>query len=79
MDNLALSLIRTYVPLAVGAFVAWLLTLGVDISDSVQASVVVALTGLLQAIYYTAVRLLESKFPVVGKLLGASSAPKYKD
>jgi hypothetical protein len=36
---------------------------------------VVFLTGLLQAVYYTVVRVLEQKFPEVGVLLGAAKSP----
>jgi len=78
MTDLITSLIRTLTPMLVGAVVAWLLTLGVQVDTATQTSAVVALTGLLQAVYYTAVTLLERKWPVFGKLLGKSGAPTYK-
>lgn len=78
MTNFVLSLIRTYVPIAVGAVVAWLVTLGVEVDVNTQAGLVVALTGVLQAVYYTVVRLLEKKFPKVGVLLGSATTPTYK-
>ena len=75
MNTLALSLIRTYAPILVGAFASWLLTVGLDIDSETQAGLVIFLTGLLQAVYYTVVRLAEQKFPGIGVLLGAAKSP----
>ena len=75
MNTLALSLIRTYAPILVGAFASWLLTVGLDIDSETQAGLVIFLTGLLQAVYYTVVRVLEQKFPGIGVLLGAAKSP----
>ena len=69
------SLIRTYVPIVVGAFIAWLVTLGVEIDDSIQAGLVTALTGILIAAYYTVIRLLEKRWPKLSVLLGSSQIP----
>ena len=77
MTNFVIGLIRTYVPIIVGAAVAYLLTLGVEIDAGTQAGAVVALTGVLQALYYTGVRLLAEKWPSVGILLGVNQAPDY--
>ena len=78
MSNLIISQIRTYVPIIVGALVAWLLTLGVQLDAETQAGIIVALTGILQALYYFVVRLLEQKWPKIGVLLGSTSKPIYK-
>jgi len=75
VNTLALSLIRTYAPILVGAFASWLLTVGLDIDSETQAGLVIFLTGLLQAVYYTVVRVLEQKFPGIGVLLGAAKSP----
>ena len=75
MNTLALSLIRTYAPILVGAFASWLLTVGLDIDSETQAGLVIFLTGLLQAVYYTVVRVLEQRFPGIGVLLGAAKSP----
>lgn len=72
-----LSLIRTYAPIVVGALAAWLLTLGVELDPQTQAGLIVALTGILQAVYYTLVRLLEQRWPWVGVLLGSTKTPTY--
>ena len=77
MSNTILSLIRTYVPIAVGALVAWLLTLGVTLDPASEAGLTVAGTGLLIATYYTLIRLLERRWPWVGILLGSAQAPTY--
>ena len=75
MTALILSLIRTYVPIGVGTFIAWLVTLGVELTPDVEAGLVVALTGLLIGLYYTAVRFLESRWPFLSVLLGSSQMP----
>jgi len=77
MNDFVIGLIRTYVPIAVGAGVAWLVTLGVDLDAGTQTSAVIALTGALQAVYYTAVRYAAEKWPKAGILLGVNKAPAY--
>lgn len=77
MNNFVLSLIRTYVPIAVGAVVAYLVTLGIELDPETQAGLVVSMTGVLQASYYLVARLLEKKFPQLGVLLGSSQKPVY--
>ena len=78
MSDAIVSLIRTYVPVAVGAFIAWLLSLGIDVDTETQAGLVVSMTGLVVAAYYTLVRLLERKWPAVGVLLGVPRQPEYE-
>lgn len=79
MSDTLVSLIRTYVPVGVGAFFAWLVTLGVEVDAATQAGLVTALTGVVIAAYYTVVRLLERKWPFLGVLLGSTKAPSYED
>ena len=79
MNDFVTGLIRTYVPIIVGAVVAWLLTLGIDLDAETQAGLVIALTGVLQAAYYTLIRLVAKKFPWVESLLGSSKKPEYKE
>ena len=69
------SLIRTYVPIVVGAFISWILTLGVELDESTEAGLVTALTAILIAAYYTLVRLLEKKWPALSVLLGSTRIP----
>jgi len=75
VNALALSIIRTYVPIGVGALVSWFLTIGLDIDADGQAGLIVFLTGLSQAVYYAAVRALETRWPGVGVLLGVAKTP----
>jgi uncharacterized membrane protein (DUF441 family) len=77
MSDFFVSLIRTWVPVGVGAVVAWLLTRGVVVDPETQAGVVIALTGVTQAVYYALARLLEKKWPVFGVLLGTRNTPTY--
>jgi hypothetical protein len=69
------NLIRTYVPVAIGALIAWLATLGVSIDNATSAGFVAGLTGLATALYYTLVRVAESRWPKLGVLLGVPRAP----
>lgn len=78
MSDAIVSLIRTYVPVAVGAFIAWLLSLGIEVDAETQAGLVVSMTGLVVAAYYTLIRLLERKWPAVGVLLGIPKQPEYE-
>lgn len=78
MNNFVTSLIRTYTPVFVGAIIAYLATSGVNIDSETQTALIIAITGFSQAIYYTLARLLESKFPQVGILLGIKKNPDYK-
>ena len=80
MNNFVTSLIRTYVPIAVGAFIAFLATRGVDIDPQAQAGLITFVTAVLQGVYYLVARLLEQKLPKLGGLLlGSSKAPEYTD
>lgn len=70
--------IRTIVPVVVGAAIAWLVTLGISLDKTTENALVVGITGLVIAGYYTLVHLLEKKFPQVGVLLGvAKTADSY--
>ena len=77
MHDLITRLTRTYVPIAAGAIVAWLLTIGVEIDTETQASRIIVLTGLTQALYYTLVTYLARKFPKLEVLLGSKQPPEY--
>jgi len=77
MSDTLVSLIRTWVPVAVGAGLAWLATLGLSIGDDLTAEASIALTGVAVAIYYSAVRLAERRWPWLGILLGRRDEPTY--
>lgn len=71
-SDLLVSLRRTLVPIIVGALMASFL--GSDLDPQALQSVV---GGVISAVYYTVVRLLELKIPGVGVLLGARKQPVY--
>lgn len=76
MNELVVSLIRTYVPLLVGSGLIWLANqlgigdLDVTGAQSVAVSIVVGL-------YYLGARLLERRWPEAGVLLGHRTQPTY--
>lgn len=70
------ALVRTLVPMIVGALATWLLTtLGVALPMEPATEFV---TLVLSGLYYTAARFLEAKWPGLGRiLLGSSKQPRY--
>jgi hypothetical protein len=77
LNDTLIGLIRTWVPIAVGAAISWLATAGLELDKETQAAAIVAATGAIQAAYYTLVRLLENKYPAIGWLLGSAKTPTY--
>lgn len=75
MSDWIVSLIRTYVPLAVGVVVSWLARNNIVTVDG--ASAASTFTAVVVGLYYAAARLLEKRWPKAGWLLGAAKAPTY--
>lgn len=73
-DDLLVSLRRTLVPMIVGLVAGSFLAGYVD-PDALDEVV----TGAVTAVYYLVVRLLESKVPAFGVLLGSRKQPVYLD
>lgn len=71
--DLTVSFIRTVVPFAVSALISWG-ALPAELSDAATLT----FTGLIFSGYYTLARLLESRWPWAGWLLGRSKAPTYR-
>ena len=74
------SLIRTYVPVGVGAALSWLALKNVHVDAATQIQVTAILTAVLTAAYYTGVRALESRWPALGTVflgLGVKKKPGY--
>lgn len=69
------SIVRTVVPVIVGAIASYLITLGVTLQEDVMAALSVIITAAATAIYYIVVRWLEQKFPKLGILLGYAAVP----
>jgi len=78
LNDGVVSLIRTYVPLAVGVAVTYLAqTFGVVLDEDTSAMASSAAVAIVTAVYYAAARALESRWPALGVLLGANRAPTY--
>lgn len=78
MNDYVISLIRTYVPVGVGAVASWLLVhYSLNVDPKTQAGITAVLTALITAGYYAGVRALEKKWPALGVLLGHKAQPTY--
>ena len=71
-SDLLISIRRTVVPIIVGAVTGSFLAPYVD---PVQLTAVVS--GIVSGLYYTVLRVAESKHPGLGALLGARKQPVY--
>lgn len=79
MNDLVVSFIRTYVPIAVGSLISFLATKGLNVDAQAGQGLIVFMTGLLIAAYYGVVRLLEKRYPQFGILLGSVKKPEYSE
>ncbi len=79
MSDFLISLIRTWVPVGVAAAVGYLATFGVEYSAAAEQQLAGAITALLAAVYYAVARVLESRWPAFGYLLGVAKAPAYPE
>lgn len=75
MNDYIVSLIRTWVPVALGGVLSWAIEAGVEID---RDGAIIAVTGVIISIYYAVVRFAETKYPQIGVLLGKRTAPKYE-
>lgn len=76
-DTIA-SLTRTYVPYLVGLVIGWLVTVGVTLPEEAKGALVALLSFLIGSAWYALARLLESKWPSLGWLIGYPVQPAYK-
>ena len=78
MKSLFDSLVRTVVPLVVGAVVSWFVTAGIVLDPEFEGALTIAVTAGLTGVYYVVVRLLETYVtPKFGWLLGLAKEPVY--
>ena len=78
MSDYITSLIRTWVPIAVGFALTWLATkLKIVIYPESTATVTAVSVSIVSGAYYSLVRWLETKSPQFGWLLGKAKAPSY--
>lgn len=79
MTNFVTSQIRTYAPLAAGAIIAWLTTMGLELDANTQTGLIIFITGLSQGLYYFTARFVGKKFPKLETIMLASSKkPDYE-
>lgn len=72
------SLVRTLVPIIVGAVLGWFVTVNVPLDPEFELALTLAITGAFQGVYYAAVRVFEIYVsPKFGWLLGLAKKPVY--
>ena len=77
-NDYMLSLVRTWVPLVIGAGLTWAgQRWGIVLPEDLSTETAIAVTGVAVGLYYGAVRALEMRWPWFGKFLGASKPPAY--
>ena len=70
------SIVRTIVPIMVGAVLGWLTAANVPVDPDFEGTLTTLLTALLTTAYYVAVRLFETYIsPKLGWLLGYAKTP----
>lgn len=75
-----IAAIRTGVATAVGLFIAYLVSKGFELDDSVKINLITGLTVVFTAGYNWVVILLEKNVnPIFGRLLGIAKTPSYSD
>lgn len=70
------AIVRTIVPYVVGLAVTLAARWGINLEPS--AELTGALTVVIGAVYYVAVRLLAKRWPALERLLGSRQAPNYQ-
>jgi len=76
-NDRVLAFVRTYVPYAITAFVAWLLVHGVNLQGAPAVALIAFGTAIATNGYYLVVRLLEQQIPILGIFLGVPKLPSY--
>ncbi|MDQ0726796.1 hypothetical protein [Microbacterium sp. W4I20] len=78
MKTLFDSLVRTFVPIVVGAVIGGFVTAGIELDAGFEPALIVAVTAAFQGVYYLVVRLFEKYVsPKFGWLLGLAKTPEY--
>lgn len=75
MNPFAASLIRTIVPIIVGSILGLLTRAGLDIDLEGQQALSTLIDGAFIGAYYLVIRIIETKVPQVGWLLGLAKTP----
>lgn len=70
------SIVRTVVPIVVGAVVGWFVAAGIPLDPEFEVALTSVLTAAFSALYYVVVRILEVHVtPKLGWLLGYAKQP----
>ena len=70
------SILRTLVPIIVGAVLGWFASAGIEVDPEFESALTVTLTAAGTALYYIAFRVLEVYVsPKFGLLLGSKKSP----
>ncbi|WP_216651518.1 hypothetical protein [Actinomadura litoris] len=81
MSDYIVSLIRTWVPVGVGAVLTWLAAkAGIVVDEDTGKGAMLVATALMIAAWYALARAVEKAFPQLGSVLvalGVSKAPVY--
>ena len=75
MNPFAASLVRTIVPIVVGSILGLLTRVGLDIDLEGQQALSTLIDSAFIGAYYLVVRLIETKVPQIGWLLGLAKTP----
>ncbi|WP_019871391.1 hypothetical protein [Salinispora oceanensis] len=79
VNDFLISFIRTAVPVAVGAVLAWLASkTGIVLDADSSASLTAGVVAVVVAVYYALARVLEIRWPWLGLLLGRRAKPVYE-
>lgn len=78
-NDFLISVIRTAVPVAVGAVLAWLASrAGIILDADSSAALTTSAVAVSVAVYYALARALETRWPWLGVLLGRRAKPVYE-
>lgn len=77
MSNLITAIIRTIVPVIVGYLTTWLISLGINLDQTIWDGFSNQLVLIVSGVYYAAVAWAETHWPWVGWLLGLARRPAY--
>lgn len=79
-SDVAISYIRTGATIVAGVVISWLVSLGLDVGAEANTGLTIFLTGVGIGIYYFVGRLIEKRWPWMGRwLFGSSRQPEYTE
>lgn len=72
------AVVRTIVPVIVGAILSFLATRGITVDSNFNEALIFVLTAVITGVYYVVLLKLESRWPIAGVLLGSTARPTYE-